>query len=262
MAVELIIHVRPYETRVALVEGGAVTELYTERNSGQQLLRNIYRGRVVKVLPGMQAAFVDIGLERTAFLYVSDVNPNHRPCRPGEFDGERETPLESPCRGGPASRTITCRIEEILHEGQDIMVQVSREPLGKKGARITSNMSLPGRHLVLLPTVDHIGVSRRIESTGEKERLKALVGEIRDSRMGFIIRTVSEGTSREKLKAEADFLEKLWFNILRKMEGLTRPGLLHEDLNISLRAVRDLFTREVDRLIIDSPEQYDRIMDF
>jgi len=264
MAVELIIHVRPYETRVALVEKGAVTELHTERNSGQQLLRNIYRGRVVKVLPGMQAAFVDIGLDRTAFLYVSDVNRDSRSWpRNGAEGGDTEESVgEDHYPGRPFCRCPTCRIDEILHEGQDIMVQVSREPIGKKGARITTHVSLPGRHLVLLPTVDHIGVSRRIESIGEKERLKALMEEIRASKMGFIIRTVSEGTSREKLKAEADFLEKLWFNIQRRMEKLTRPGLLYEDLSISLRAVRDLFTREVDRLIIDSPEQYDRIMEF
>jgi ribonuclease G len=264
MAVELIIHVRPYETRVALVEKGAVTELHTERNSGQQLLRNIYRGRVVKVLPGMQAAFVDIGLDRTAFLYVSDVNRDHRSWNGNGVDSreDEESVGEDHYPGRPFCRCPTCRIDEILHEGQDVMVQVSREPLGKKGARITSHVSLPGRHLVLLPTVDHIGVSRRIESIGEKERLKALMEEIRASKMGFIIRTVSEGTSREKLKAEADFLEKLWFNVQRKMETLTRPGLLYEDLSISLRAVRDLFTREVDRLIIDSAEQYDRIMEF
>jgi ribonuclease G len=264
MAVELIIHVRPYETRVALVEKGAVTELHTERNSGQQLLRNIYRGRVVKVLPGMQAAFVDIGLERTAFLYVSDVNHDYRAWRRNgvEAQDNEENAGEDHYPGRSFCRCPTCRIDEILHEGQDIMVQVSREPLGKKGARITSHVSLPGRHLVLLPTVDHIGVSKRIESSGEKERLKALMEEIRASKMGFIIRTVSEGTSREKLKAEAEFLEKLWFNIQGKMEKLNRPGLLYEDLSISLRAVRDLFTREVDRLIIDSPDQYDRIMEF
>jgi ribonuclease G len=264
MAVELIIHVRPYETRVALVEKGAVTELHTERNSGQQLLRNIYRGRVVKVLPGMQAAFVDIGLDRTAFLYVSDVNHDYRAWRRNgvEAQDNEENAGEDHYPGRSFCRCPTCRIDEILHEGQDIMVQVSREPLGKKGARITSHVSLPGRHLVLLPTVDHIGVSKRIESSGEKERLKALMEEIRASKMGFIIRTVSEGTSREKLKAEAEFLEKLWFNIQGKMEKLNRPGLLYEDLSISLRAVRDLFTREVDRLIIDSPDQYDRIMEF
>jgi ribonuclease G len=172
MAVELIIHVRPYETRVALVEKGAVTELHTERNSGQQLLRNIYRGRVVKVLPGMQAAFVDIGLDRTAFLYVSDVNRDYRSWWSNGTEGREneENGGEDHYPGRPFCRCPTCRIDEILHEGQDIMVQVSREPLGKKGARITSHVSLPGRHLVLLPTVDHIGVSRRIESSGEKWR--------------------------------------------------------------------------------------------
>jgi len=252
MAAELVVQVRPYETRVALVEKGSVTELHAERNCGQ-LARNIYRGRVVKVLPGMQAAFVDIGLDRTAFLYVSDAQPNH------QWQGNGTGRIADP---RPDCHCESCRIDEILHEGQNLMVQIAREPMGKKGARITSHVSLPGRHLVLLPTVDHIGVSKRIVSPEEKERLRALVDEIRTSKMGFIIRTAGEGTSGEKLKAEADFLEKLWFNIQRKMEELDRPGLLHEDLDISLRVVRDLFTREVDRLVIDSPEQYNRIMEF
>ncbi len=266
MTTELIINGRPYETRVALVENGAVIELHSERRTGQELMRNIYRGRVVKVLPGMQAAFVDIGLDRTAFLYVSDVFKDFLDLEKlmlGEnlAEGNGMTEDEEPAKSLHHNQ-ISHPIEDLLSEGQEIMVQVAKEPLGHKGARITSHISLPGRHLVLMPTVDHIGVSRRIENQEERERLKGIMDEIRTNSYGFIVRTVTEGASGKKLKSEMDFLLKLWANIQAKMEKSSGPGLLYKDLNISLRAVRDLFTREVDRLIIDSTKQYDDVMEF
>jgi ribonuclease G len=153
-------------------------------------------------------------------------------------------------------------IEDLLHEGQDIMVQIAKEPLGNKGARLTSHISLPGRHLVLMPTVKHIGVSRRIEDKEERERLRGIIQEIRPSEFGFIVRTVSEGASQDKLKSDMDFLLKLWANVQSGMDKLSAPGLLYKDLSVSLRAVRDLFTREVDRLVIDSTEEYSNIMNF
>ena len=263
---ELVVNARPHETRVALIENGVVAELHIERKTGQELMGNIYRGRVVRVLPGMQAAFVDIGLERSAFLYVSDVhkdimdleqmmlrnNVEEVSPAPQEDDGTRPTaPPESPLS-----------VEDLLHEGQDIMVQISKEPLGTKGARLTSYISLPGRHLVLLPTVNHVGVSRRIEDPAERERLRSVVQEIRPDSLGFIVRTASEGADKNKLKSEMDFLQKLWAGIQEKMTRMSSPGLLYRDLSISLRSVRDLFTREVDRLIIDSVEEYNSIMEF
>lgn len=266
MANELIINARPHETRVAIVENGTVVELHIERKTGYELMGNIYRGRVVRVLPGMQAAFVDIGLDRTAFLYVSDVHK--------DFMGLEQTMLRNDIGSENASLAthdemrpdplsgISFNIEDLLHEGQDIIVQVSKEPIGTKGARLTSHISLPGRHLVLMPTVNHIGVSRRIEDMDERKRLRNIIQDLRPDHPGFIVRTVSEGADKNKLKSEMDFLLKLWANIQERMVKLSNPGLLHKDLTISLRSVRDLFTREVDRLVIDSKEEYENIMEF
>ncbi len=266
MTSELVINARPHETRVALVENGVVAELYIERKTGQELMGNIYRGRVVRVLPGMQAAFVDIGQERTAFLYVSDVhrdildidnvmlNSFHNSDDPDSDEADVEENRREPEK--------SLNIEDMLHEGQDIMVQVAKEPLGTKGARLTSYISLPGRHLVLLPTVNHIGISRKIEDQEERERLKSIIDDIRSDDSGFIVRTVSEGTDADKLKSEMDFMQKLWKDIKTRMSGSSRPGLLYMDLSVSLRAVRDLFTREVDRLIIDDEREYERVVEF
>jgi len=266
MSNELIINARPHETRVALVENGIVVEVYNERKTGQELLGNIYRGKVTRVLPGMQAAFVDIGLERTAFLYVSDVHKdllNIEQSMFGELIDEEDPELVDSESFLPSQfDNVSLKIDELLHEGQYIMVQISKEPLGEKGARLTSYVSLPGRHLVLMPTVDHIGVSRLIEDKEKKNRLKEIIREIRPPNLGFIVRTVSENVSKETLKSEMDFLVKLWGGIQEKMEKRTTAGLIHKDLAISLRAIRDLFTREVERLVIDSKEEHKKIMDF
>ena len=267
MASELIINTRPHETRVALLENGTVVELHIERQTGQELMGNIYRGRVVRVLPGMQAAFVDIGLDRSAFLYVSDVHKDFLELEQmmlrnnGGFYEESLSEDEEELRPDPLAG-ISFNIEDLLHEGQDIMVQIAKEPMGTKGARLTSHISLPGRHLVLMPNVNHIGISRRIEDFAERERLRSIVQEIRPGNLGFIVRTVSEGAEKSKLKSEMDFLLKLWTSIQERMSKLSTPSLLHKDLSISLRSVRDLFTREVDRLIIDSTDEYNNIMGF
>jgi len=266
MTSELIINAKHHETRVALVENGIVVELPIERKTGQKLLGNIYRGKVVRVLPGMQAAFVDIGLDRTAFLYVSDVYRDFSDLEKLMLE-DSKADEDSEFLGAKATeqdrvKDISFQIEDLLHEGQTLMVQVGKEPFGKKGARLTCHISLPGRHLVLMPTVNHIGVSRRIENKEERERLKQIIEEIRPNDFGFIARTVAEEASREKLKSEMDFLLKLWDTIQNDMGKGTNPALLYKDLSIVLRAVRDLFTREVDRLIIDSREEYKNIMAF
>ena len=266
MVNELIINTRLHETRVALIENGVVVELHIERKTGQELMGNIYRGRVVRVLPGMQAAFVDIGLDRTAFLYVSDVHKDFLGLEQimlqnSAGNEDESSPGPDEMRPDPLIG-ISFNIEDLLHEGQDIMVQVSKEPMGTKGARVTSHISIPGRHLVLMPTVNHIGVSRRIEDPSEKERLREILHNIRPNDHGFIVRTVSEGADKKKLKSEMDFLLKLWPNIQERMAKTSNPGLLYKDLTISLRSVRDLFTREVDRLIIDSRDEYKNIMEF
>jgi ribonuclease G len=266
MSSELVINARPHETRVALVENGQVLELHIERKTGQELMGNIYRGKVVRVLPGMQAAFVDIGLERTGFLYVTDVHnelldferlmmSNHHSAEDMKAASGAESPRER-------MESIPFKIEELLHEGQDIMVQVAKEPLGSKGARLTSHVSLAGRHLVLMPTVNHIGISRKIEEKEERDRLRSIIQEMRPPGMGFIARTVSEGDSKEQLKSEMDFLLRLWSDIQARMDKLSNAGLLYRDLNVSLRAVRDLFAREVDRLVIDSADEYRNVMEF
>jgi ribonuclease G len=266
MANELIIHARPQETRVALVENGTVVELHIERKTGQELMGNIYRGRVVRVLPGMQAAFVDIGLERSGFLYVSDIQKDVSDLEQMMLrnNAGEESPIsqvEGAAKPGGVVE-ISYSVEELLQEGQTLMVQISKEPLGTKGARLTSYVSLPGRHLVLLPTVNHVGISRRIEDPLERERLKGIVQELRPGQTGFIVRTASEGADRVKLKSEMDFLLKLWASIQEKMGKSGGPDLLYRELSISLRSVRDLFAREVDRLIIDSRDEYNHVMEF
>jgi len=256
MTNELIINSRLHETRVALVENGVVVEIHIERKTGQELMGNIYRGRVVRVLPGMQAAFVDIGQSRAAFLYVSDVHKDL------EFENIMlQNSMDNEAIEDSFSETHF-NIEDLLHEGHDIMVQVSKEPLGTKGARVTSHISLPGRHLVLMPTVDHIGISRRIERPEERDRLRNIIKVIRPNNLGFIARTVSEGSDKKKLESEMGFLQKLWANIQEKMSRASNPCLLYKDLSISLRFVRDLFTREAGRLIIDAKDEYQHIMEF
>ncbi|MBW1979594.1 MAG: Rne/Rng family ribonuclease [Deltaproteobacteria bacterium] len=260
MSTDLIINTTSYETRVALLENSTVSELYIERAGERSIAGNIYKGRVVRVLPGMQAAFVDIGLDKAAFLYVSDVSDNldgmeeMMAAATEELD-EEELECEQPLE-------FEAHIEDRLQEGQEILVQVAKEPLGSKGARITSHISLPGRHLVLMPTVDHVGVSRRIENDKERRRLRDLLLSIKPPTCGFIARTASEGVERDKIKTEMDFLLKLWNSIQRKNDHCQVPALLHQDLDVSLRAVRDLFTKEVDKLIVDSPEEYNKILKF
>jgi len=214
MSNELIINTRPHETRVALVENGVMVELHIERKTGRELMDNIYRGRVVRVLPGMQAAFVDIGLDRSAFLYVSDVYKDFSDLEQLMLQNsiENKDPLSrgtDEIRRDPVSG-FPFKIEDLLQEGQDIMVQVSKEPIGNKGARLTSHISMPGRHVVLMPTVNHIGVSRRIEDPEERERLRNIIQSIRPNTLGFIVRTVSKGADKIKLKSEMDFLIQLW----------------------------------------------------
>ncbi len=275
MSAELIINAKLYETRVALVENGQVAELYVERSSDRGIAGNIFKGMVVRVLPGMQAAFVDIGLEKAAFLYVTDV---HRPLVDleqmfqnsvgSEDDGKAVEAVEEATDPGikdvlPIARGYSEeRIEERLQEGQELLVQVAKEPIGTKGARITTHVTLPGRNLVLMPMVEHIGVSRRIEDEKERRRLRDLVCAIKPPACGFIVRTAADGAEVEKLQAEMDFLLKLWQTVQRRSENSAVPSLTYQDLDITLRAVRDLFTKEVDRLVIDSPTEYQKVLNF
>lgn len=254
MPTEIIINAAPEETRVALMENKEVAELYIDRRKESGVVGNIYKGKVVKVLPGIQAAFVDIGLERAAFLYVSDAGADAeeyaRMIEEEGFDGKMEL------------KSTKYSIEEILQEGQEIVVQVAKEPIGTKGARITSYISLPGRHIVLMPTVDHIGISRRIKDGKERTRLKEMVQEIKKEGMGYIVRTASEGVDKESLAADAEFLELLWENVQKKKDVPAAPVMLYSELDLIFRTVRDIFTSSIDRLVIDSRTEYERIKEF
>ncbi|MGW8312337.1 MAG: Rne/Rng family ribonuclease [Desulfuromonadales bacterium] len=259
MTKELVINTTSHETRIALLESGHIAELYIERYRELGIVGNIYRGRVIRVLPGMQAAFVDIGLEKAAFLYVADVldemeavehfvEVGHRHDHPNEEAGEERPPLPP--------------IEELLQEGQELLVQVAKEPIGTKGARITSHISLPGRNLVYMPTVDHVGISRRIENEDERERLRHLVDIMRPAGTGFIVRTVAESRSGDELKADMDYLVNLWEHIDQSCQGKKAPCLIHSDLDVTSKVLRDILTEDVTRIIVDNPGEYRKIVSF
>lgn len=251
---EIIINVSRGEIRVALLENGQVVELYIDRKKEEGIVGNIYKGRVAKVLPGMQASFIDIGLEKAAFLYATDVSNTME-----EYVRFMDEDIEF--TDGKRKRTAT-PIEDLLQEGQEIFVQVSKEPIGMKGARVTSYLTLPGRYLVFMPSVDHIGVSRRIKDEDERKRLREIINKLKRPGSGYIVRTVSEGKPEEEFSSDMKFLEILWQNIEKKKERQSAPCLIHSDLDIIFRVVRDLFTSEIKRLVIDSQEEYLKVKDF
>ena len=258
MGIEIAITVAQEETRVAVLDGGTVTDLFGDRAKHKDFVGNIYKGRVAKVLPGMQAAFVDIGLEKAAFMHVSDLSMD---AEPGDLlvdaeEDEKDSDLLRP------KRQSAKPIEQLLSEGQELMVQISKGPIGTKGSRVTTYVSLPGRYLVFMPNVEQIGVSRRIPRDEERARLKEIMRRVRRPGCGYIVRTVSEGVREDDLKSDVDFLHVLWQDILAKREQLGAPALLHTDLSLSFRVVRDLFGRKVDRLWIDSRSEYEALRDF
>lgn len=251
MGKDLIVNCTGSEVRVALMEGRQLVEFYIERQRERGIVGNIYKGRVARVLPGMQAAFVDIGLERAAFLYVSDVYTSFVGSTIDDDDDE----------GGRKSRVPgDAHIEDFVKEGQEILVQISKDPISTKGARITSHVTLPGRYLVFMPTVDHIGISRRIERERERRRLREFVEKNRTPGTGYIVRTVCDDQSTWALKQDMDYLERTWADVKKKWEKQPAPSLLYQDLDLPLRSVRDLFTGDVNRLVIDSEEHYNQIL--
>lgn len=370
MPSELVINATLPEIRVALLEDGEISDLSIEYEKNKSIVGNVYKGRIVRVLPGMQAAFVDIGLERAAFLYVGDIvyeaeedededrdaraeragRPGHREreegnvqsseseegaeaqgeeAPPGEgldfepaeilaeknlspiedidnktvpseeagSEGELEAEEGSPegaegsadesgprrqargrerdrgrggargrSRRGPGGRSRERRprlnIQDVVKEGQDVVVQVAKEPMGTKGARLTCHISLPGRHVVLMPTVDHVGVSRKIESSEERRRLRSIVDELRPPGMGIIVRTVAAEQTNEQLTNEINYLLNLWATIKKKTETHKAPYCLYEDLNVVLKTVRDFFTDDIHRLVVDSPRVHSYVVEF
>jgi ribonuclease G len=260
----LVVNADGPETRVALVEGGLLAELYIERKRERGIAGNIYKGRVERVLPGMQAAFLNIGLEKSAYIHVSDVRgtPDDLKRLVSAGDSRSDTSGENDGDDEPPSHGNGARIEELLKEGQEIVVQVTKEPISTKGARTTRYISLPGRHLVFMPTVDHIGISRRISSDKERRRLRDIVEQMRPPGSGFIVRTVAEGVPEKDLRADMAFLIKMWNEVVAKIEHARTPSLIYNDLDLLLRTVRDLFTPEVEKLIIDTRPEHDRIKKF
>ncbi len=315
----LLVHRTAGEVRVALVEGGSPSAFYVERDRERGIVGNIYRGRVVRVVPGMQSAFVDVGLDRAAFLYVGDVqvadgsglahdvspdvardmglNSN-----PGAGRGEEPTIIEArsliggggdvdldvlvwpesasetpPPSGDPRDPETTLRpipptaskprrergrVEELLRPGQQIVVQVSKEPLGSKGARLTTQLAIPGRFLVYLPTSSHVGVSRRITDPDERERLRGILEAMQRPGEGFIVRTVCEGRSEQILAADITFLRELWADIRARATRAPVPSVLHSELDLPLRASRDLMSTSISRLVVDDAQDHGRVAQF
>ena len=258
MGVEIAINITPQETRVAVLENKVVTELYVDRAKKKDFVGNVYKGKVVKVLPGMQAAFVDIGLERAAFMHVSDLSVG---TEPGDILVESDEDEKVPEFPRPRRQTVL-PIQELLEENQELVVQISKGPIGTKGPRVTSYCSLPGRFLVFMPNVEHVGISRRIAEEEERSRLKDIMKRIREPGYGYIVRTVSEGVSEEDLKSDVGFLTAMWQDIVKKQDACPAPAALHTDLDLTLRVVRDLFTKNVKRLLIDSKEECEAVKAF
>ena len=256
----LVMNATPQETRVAVLEDGTITGFFQERHASRGVVGNIYHGRVVRVLPGMEAAFVDIGLEKAAFLHVSDIYQDHEEVDLDDDDDNGDS------SGGDGRRSRRRReyppINEQLKEGQDLLVQVVKDPIGTKGARLTCHVSLPGRHLVYMPTVNHVGISRQIRSDAERKRLRKIANEMRPPGAGFIVRTAGEGIRSDVIRRDMEVLVNLWNDVMKRSQSGKPPRLLHSDLDLALKATRDLAASNLDRLIVDDRDQYERIMDF
>lgn len=262
MPSEIIINSTPREIRVALLENNQLVELFIEHKTKKGIVGNVYKGVVNKILPGMQVAFVNIGLEKAGFLYVGDIDVIDLLDYEGDDDDHtRKAELDSQdkqAKGVPSGIPI----QDILCEGQEIMVQVAKNPLGTKGARITSYISLPGRYLVYMPTINQISVSRRIEDEAEKERLKEIIAKIGNPNEGYIVRTAGQGRNANDFTSDIEFLHRLWDNLNARFDNAKAPFLLSEDLNLIFRSIRDLFNEDVERLVIDSREEYEGCMEF
>ncbi len=241
---EILVNVTTSEVRAALLENGVLQEVFIERPARRGLTSNIYKGRVIRVLPGMQAAFVDIGLERTAFLHASDI-ARHR----NGANGEASVPLPD--------------IRELVHDGGEVLVQVVKDPLGNKGARLTTLITLPSRFLVLIPQGENVGISARIEDEDERQRLQQFFeGPVADLHCGVIVRTAAEGASDDALRADMQFLSKLWTVVQEQCRKGEVKTLVHEDLPLPARVLRDLVTSDVERIRVDSEEDFNAMKSF
>jgi ribonuclease G len=245
MTEEILINVSPHEVRAAVVDDGVLRDFLIERASRRGLVGNIFKGRVSRVLPGMQAAFVDIGLERTAFLHASDI------ARPQNLDTDMQDQPQA-------------NVRDLVSEGSEILVQILKEPIGDKGARLTTFMSIPSRYLVLMPRRTGLGVSTRIEDAAERTRLKEVMESLlpADSDHGYIIRTAADGAEPDALKADKLFVDHLWEVINREAAESPCGRVVHEDLPLPVRVIRDLVNRDIDRVLVDSEEWLQKLKDF
>jgi len=258
----LLINAGIGETRVALIQGGILAELSVERTRERSPVGDIAVGKVTRVLPGMQAAFIDIGLDRAAFLHVEDVVPTGELAKMADHE---EANGEEEGGGGLGIKRLSRKtpIRDVLTEGQSLVVQVSKGPIGTKGARVTSHVALPGRYVVFMPTIDHVGVSKRIGNDKERRRLKEVIESIKPAQGGVIVRTMAQGLTKKNLKADVGYLVKTWEETVRRRDSTKKaPALLYQELDITLRAARDLFTDEVEKIIVDDADEHRRLCEF
>lgn len=247
MNTEILLNVTPTETRMGLAENGVLQEVYIERTNKRGIVGNIYKGKVVRVLPGMQAAFVEVGLERAAFIHAADIQG-------GLKDSE-------------AARRNPEAISSLLHEGQSIVVQVTKDPIGTKGARLTTHISIPSRYLVFMPNTQHVGISQRIEAEEERDRLRDLVqscmkAEGLNKECGFILRTAAEGAGEDEILSDTRYLQRVWNKVQERIKSVTAPDIIYEELPLHLRTFRDFIRSDVDKVLIDSRENYQNATEF
>jgi ribonuclease G len=254
MKKEILINSSEYETRVAILEDDRLVELYVERPQSERLVGNIYKGKIKTVLPGMQAAFIDIGQPKAAFLHASDI---------GDLSSGSHFESEYVDEEPPAEiirKSRRAGIETVLKEGQDILVQIIKEPISTKGPRVATDISIPGRYLVLVPDDDHVRVSKKISNWGEKRRLKKVVYPLRPEGFGLIIRTEAEGKEEDDFRSDIKRLQKLWTRLKRRGELMNAPALIHKEVEITTSIIRDIFTDDVNRLMVDNRSEYRTIM--
>ncbi|MEM6956702.1 MAG: Rne/Rng family ribonuclease [Myxococcota bacterium] len=265
----LLINVAVGETRVALIQDGIARELFVERKTERSPVKNIYLGKVTRVLPDMQAAFVDVGLDRAAFLHVEDLQPR---ADAEKAEGEAESE-EKPKKGkGRRPRKRASRstpIRDLLHEGQELLVQVSKGPIGTKGARVTSHISLPGRYVDFVPADESVGISKRIGRDAERKALREVLDSVKPEKGGIVLRTLGAGVSKKQLKADIGYLVKVWDGVQSAIEHnktarkrLKAPCLIHEEPDIVLRSARDLFNEDIGEIVVDDRDQYERLRSF
>ena len=262
MGKRIVVNAGLTETRIAVQENNLLTELFLERQDKRSIVGSVYKGVVTNVLPGMQAAFVDIGLSKDAFLYGGDYTANLGESVIAALDADDEDSEVDVDVDEPPRREPVVPIEELLHKNQTILVQVSKEPLGSKGARVTSFISIPGRYIVYMPQARHVGVSRRIHDERERDRLRAAVRALNPPPGGYIVRTNAEGKGEEEFAADVAFLGRLWSQTQARFEQTAAPAALHAEMDLAFRVVRDLFSPEVEEFVVDTREVFERCIGY